>query len=224
MCDPVTLTVVAATTMAASGAYSAYNQYQGGKAQQKHYDSLAAQEDRAGKEALKRGQKQSTLVQDAAKKEIKDFKRDAIQLTSQQRAVMAANGIDISSVTAQDIAKTTYDRLADDETTLRFNADAKSWSVIEESRYRDWYHRQRGANYRAAGHNAKVAGKRQAFGTLLSTAANVTGLLAGASASGVFSSGQTAGKATGFNPKLAANSTSLKPTGKTYSGVSNVYR
>ena len=169
MCDPITIT----TLMVVSGAYQAYSQYQQGSAQKKYYDAQADANTRQGEEIEKAANKQSGLIQDKAARDMARQKTQAQALSSSQRAALAANGIDLSSVTALDIASDTIAKSKMDEMALRFNSDVQSWQVTEDAKYKNWALQTQAEQMRGAGRMAKQAGKQQAVGTLLSTAASV---------------------------------------------------
>lgn len=165
MCDPVTALTVA------SGAFSAYSQYQQGVAESQYYSTVAKQKEIEGKLAVERGQKQSELIQDTAKMEGKQFQRDAAQFKASQRAQLAASGI--YGVTAEDIALDTLDKQRLDEMTLRYNADVKSYETTEGAKFQNYALQSEASQLRTAGKNAKRAAGRNMFSTLLGTATTV---------------------------------------------------
>lgn len=158
----------------ASIAFSAYSQYQQGVAQSRMYDYQAAAAKQEGEAALKRGETRAGLVQDAAKDQGKQQARSAAQLSASQKAALAANGIDLSSVTAQDITLDTSNKVAMDEMAIRHNADLESWSVKNEGIYSNWQKQTEATQHSLASKNAKKAGKREAFGTILGGAAQIS--------------------------------------------------
>lgn len=169
MCSP-TLVISA---MAVAGGTQAYSQYQQGVATNKYYQSLADASEKRGEAAYKTGLKQSQLIQDAAKVENKSQELKAAETASSQRAALAANGIDLSSVTAQDIASDTFSKAKMDELNLRYNADMKSWQAIEEGNQALWSSKIEAGQYRAAGKSAKKTGAINAFSTLAGTAVSI---------------------------------------------------
>lgn len=162
---------------AAAGVSQAYGQYQQGKTQKQYYDYLAETSRMQGEYQKKMGMKQSQLLQDQAKAEGKKQKTEAAQILSMQRAALAANGIDLSSVSAMDLASDSISKARADELALRFNSAAKSWSIETDATYQKWSKDTEASGYSMAGKQAKRAGKQQAFTTLLGTAASV-GLMA----------------------------------------------
>jgi len=195
MCLPIIAVDLPTILTVVAGVYTAVNQYQAGKADNKYYQYLAGQseeEAKAKKEYAKKqgeaivstAEKQSHLIQESAGEDFKTLKKDEAQVLSSQRAALAANGIDLSSVTAQDIASDTLSKAKLDEINIRYNADVKSWETKEEANYKKWALesgadidawnlRTRADQYRYAGKSALQTGKTQAFGTLLSTATSV---------------------------------------------------
>jgi len=179
MCDPVTLTAIAMGVTATAGGVSAYSSYKQGAATKKYYDYMADQSRIEGESVYKAGKKQSELVQESAKQEGKRHKIGTAELASTQRAAMVANGMDLSSVTAQDIASDSMSKAKLDEISMRYNADVKSWSIMEDSKYKRWSANVQADQYGYAGKSAKKAGKMEAFNTLLSTAASVASMSTG---------------------------------------------
>jgi len=60
-----------------------------------------------------------------------------------------------------------------DELALRYNADVNSWQATEEAKNRNWSLQNQAGQLEFAGKNARIAAKRNAFSTLLGTAASV---------------------------------------------------
>jgi len=189
--------MVAMGVTAASGAMQAYGQYQQGATQKQYYDYLAANSEMQGEYAYRTGMKQSELIQDSAKYEGKIQKRDVAQFAAAQRATLVANGIDLSSVTSEDIASDTISKARMDELAIRFNADSKSWSTETDAKYRKWAGQQEAKGQRFSGAQAKYSGKTQAFTTLLSTAASM--FMMGTSLGGSAAKTTTSGGATTFS-------------------------
>jgi len=175
MCDPIT--AVAVTTTAVAGGMQAYGQYKEGAAVNKYRKGVANIQEQQGDILLKRGEKQSELIQDSAKFTGEKQKIEAAQVESAQRAALVANGVDLSSVTAQDLVSDTLSKSRLDELAIRYNADINSWNTTEEAKFKKWSLYTEAAQSRASGANALASGKRKAFTTLLSTAASMAGTL-----------------------------------------------
>jgi len=171
MCDPITIGVMAVT--AVSGGMQAYGQYQQGVANQQYYNYLAETNRIQGDAQYRAGMKESELIQDAAKHELKTFKGNATQFASEQKVRMVANGVDLGSVSASDVVGDTIDKAKMDEYALRYNADSKSWSTETGAKYKKYEGEQKARNNKYAGAMAKYQGKQKAFTTLLSTAGSM---------------------------------------------------
>lgn len=89
--------------------------------------------------------------------------KEGRKLLARQRAVMAANGVDVNSDQALDILDDTRTDTTEDAYAIRTNA----------ARQADGF-RQQQANYSAAASAAKTSSRYQAAGTLLSTASSVS--------------------------------------------------
>lgn len=175
MCNPL---VIVAATQAVAGGMQAYGQYQEGVAQSKMYQFQADQNRMEGNLTVARGQKQSELIQDTSSKEGKRLKVSQAEFNASQRAAMAASGV--TGVTAQDIAGNTLDKQRLDEATLRYNYDTKSYEVTEGAKYQKYALDVQADQLGFAAKNAKTAGKRKAFSTLLGTAASLATMGIGA--------------------------------------------
>ncbi|NJO00346.1 MAG: hypothetical protein HC880_00520 [Bacteroidia bacterium] len=167
MCAPI-LTVAAVGLQVAAGAYNAYNENENAKAQQQYYNHLAAQNEAQGRFEINRGNVQSKAIQDVAKEQGKQFQSDAARQNSSQRAQLAAQGI--TGVTAEDISNDSFNRQKLDELSLRYNADVKSYEVLTDAQYKKYALDSQASQYRFAGEQARAAGKRNVFQTLLGTA------------------------------------------------------
>lgn len=116
------------------GMLSAYNQYQQGKAEQEMYNFQADQ-------ILQQG------VQQAA-----EVKKQGRQFLASQQAAMAANGMALDSLTAEDISKDTLTQNSLDEILIKYNAYNNAFQA------------------RKAGINSRIAGSTKAATTLMGTA------------------------------------------------------
>lgn len=174
MCDPVTLTVVAGTAIAAGGGYTAYNQYKEGVAANKYYQYQADQTNQEAAAVIQQGEKQSNLIQDTAKVQGKDLKTQQGESNSSNKVLAAVMGMAGGSV--EDAISANLNKQQMDEALLRYNADVKSWDVRESSKNKSWALNVQSDQLRYAGKNAKAAGKRQSIGTLLGTAASIAAL------------------------------------------------
>lgn len=122
---------------ALGGFFNAYSQYQQGAAEQDMYNFQADQ-------ILKQGESEAEAV-----------RRRGNKLMSSQRAAMAASGMSLDSVTADDIAYTTARDISLDELTIKYNAQLEALQS------------------RQAGRSAKRAGRTRGFTTLAGTATQV---------------------------------------------------
>ena len=97
------------------------------------------------------------------------------QMVGTQRAALAANGLDLSEGTPLDLVVETAAVGTEDALNIRYNAMREAWGF-----------RQQAQGYRDSAKYDKFAGKSQATGTLLTTAASVFGMAAGGYSSGLF--------------------------------------
>ena len=185
--------VVALAAVAVSGAYSAYSQYQQGKAQGKMYEyqeSLSQQNQELTRQQAKQqadlikktSERNINLTQGAAAEESKRLAGGISRVYGTQRAATGTLGI--GGVTAIDIIKDTFDKANKDQAAIRYNADVRSyeysenarnqvWTVQEEAKNRVWALGEEAKQYSVAAKYARKAGRTQAVGTLLTTAASM---------------------------------------------------
>ncbi len=119
------------------GFFNAYSQYQQGLMEQDMYNFQADQ-------ILKQGESEAEAV-----------RRRGNKLMASQRAAMAASGMSLDSVTADDITYTTARDISLDELTIKYNAQLEALQS------------------RQAGKNAKRAGRTQGLTSLVGTATQV---------------------------------------------------
>lgn len=86
------------------------------------------------------------------------------QMIGSQRAVLAANGVDLGSGTAVDLVGESAGFGEMDALTVRANAAREAWGFTEQAK-----------NYRTQGRMTKWQANNAAKGTLLTTAANALG-------------------------------------------------
>lgn len=165
MCEPTTIAMAA---MAVAGAFSAYQSNQQGKYQQAVANQNARMQER-------NASMQADQARDARARGViaGEEQRDrARQIAARQATSLAGSGLDISSGTSLDLFAETatlgeYDAQVAENNAAReaFGYDFQSTN----SRY--------GARAtRSGGRNARAAGRNQAFGTLLTTGANVASM------------------------------------------------
>jgi len=172
LCDP-TGGVATLVIMGIAGATQAYGQVQQGREQDKYYQYLAGTSRLAGDAALARSQKQSELIQESAGIENKSAAIKAAETSSAQKAAMVASGMDLSSVTAQDITLDTLTKAKMDEMMIRRNANLQSWQTETEGKYAKWEGEEQARQYGYAGKQARKAGNIGAFSTLLGTSVSM---------------------------------------------------
>lgn len=175
MCGPAAPFVALGAMQLGGAAYSAYQTNEAGKESQKYYNYLAAQNAVAASEAKKQGEREETLIQDAAAFDMAKHKRTVRQFAAGQVASAAGNNIGGGSVTTQELAKDTFDRSRLDELAIRYNADQRSWAAKTGANYRAWDLEQQGVQNRVAGVQARRTAARQANATLLGGATQAAG-------------------------------------------------
>ena len=172
LCDP-TGGVATLAIMGVAGVTQAVGQYQQGQSQNSYYQYLAGQSRLDAQAAYDRSLRQSELVGDTAGIQNKNLAIKSAETSSTQKAQMAASGLDLSSVTAQDLTLDTLTRAKMDEAMIRRNANLESWQTEEQGKYAKWQGEEQAKQYGYAGKQAKKAANIQSFTTLLGTAASM---------------------------------------------------
>lgn len=145
---------IAVGLMAVSGAYAADAQKKTGQYQAE----IAAQNAELDETRAEQASRIGAIEEEKHRAKVR-------QLAGTQRANLAAQGIDLSSGTAEAMVEETYTMGETDALTIRFNAMNEAWG-----------YRTSAKNERNAGRWAKASGKNAATGTYLSTAANMSSM------------------------------------------------
>jgi hypothetical protein len=155
VCEVTTATMfwIALASSAATGAYTADASKKQGQYQAEVAHQNAALSDHKAAQAATIGSIQEERARTRGKLAI-----------GQQRAAIAANGVDLGSGTAMDIVSDTALFGEEDALTTRFNAMNDAWGL-----------RAQAVDYRNQGRAAKAKGKNEATGTYLTTGANMAG-------------------------------------------------
>ena len=152
--------------------FAADNARRTAAAQSGYYRTLANQADNSAMLAEVSGERQATNVKDAAAATYAQHLRGSKQLTGAQRAVAGAAGIS-GSVTAEDIARDTANKMSLDEMAIRFNADSTADEVLRNAGLTAMNLRADAGNYRMSGDEAMIAGKLNSYTSLIGGAASV---------------------------------------------------
>jgi hypothetical protein len=187
---------IAAVVSVAMQAYAGHRQAQAqkaaGEAQSNYYDYLAESSRRQGDAELQKGQMQSEIIQDAAKEKGKLLKTRGAEVAASQKVALAASGVPLSSVTAEDISRSTQGKITADALMLRHNADLKGWQAMTDAGYKKWEADTKAGQYGYASKYSAYAGRVNARNTYLGTAAKIgSNLLMSNVFSGFGSSGVT---------------------------------
>jgi hypothetical protein len=133
---------------AAGAVTNAYSQYQQGQIAQSVSNSQARSLDNSASSVITSGYSQA-----------KKFQTQTSRMEANQRASMAANGVDPNSGTNVDVQTDTAGQAELDRLTILYNANMKAWELNQEA-----------SQQRLSGKSAALAGKINAASTLLSGA------------------------------------------------------
>ena len=136
---------------AAAGAYSADASKNMGRYQQQVAEQNAELSEFKAQQAATIGSVQEERMRSRAR-----------QMVGQQRAAIAANGVEVGSGTALDLVSETALFGEEDALMTRFNAMNEAWGL-----------RAQAVDYRNEGRAARTRGQNEATGTYLTTGANM---------------------------------------------------
>lgn len=153
MCEPTT---IAMGLMAVSGAFAAKSAHDQGKYQQKVMENNAKSAEYAAQDALARG----AVEEDQARQRMR-------AMIGQQKAALAANGIDTTTGTGSLLLTDTAGLGEFDALTVRNNAMKQAYGMNVQA-----------DNLMAEGAAARVGGRNQAIGSLLTTGSQAMSMYA----------------------------------------------
>lgn len=163
MCEPTTIIAVTGLILtAAAGVQTARAQRAAGE---------AAEEQSAENAKAANAQARNTELSGQVEEDRR--RQQTRQLLASQRTTFAANNLDMSVGTPMEILGDTAAIGEQDALTIRANAAREAWGYRAEAN-----------NYLNQGRAANAAGKNQAMGTYLTTAASMTNQAAGMAGSG----------------------------------------
>lgn len=169
MCEPVSLAIAGTAIAAAGSIVQGVNQSNQMRYAARVADANAAMDRAAAQDAIDRG----------AKEEQRQYRKNA-QLLGQQRAALAANGLEVDFGSAADIQGDTKRIGWEDASTIRQNAirEAKGYEISAANNV------DKAASSRAGASAAVIGSVFDAGSTILSGASQVAKLKAGRSGRG----------------------------------------
>lgn len=170
MCAPIVLAGVSAGLQLYSSMQQAKSIRAEGDAAKSYYDYNAKVAEQNAILAERTGLAQSRSIQDSQAIRGKQLKYSQAELRASQAAALAASGISLSSVTANDIERSTVSKQALDESLLRHEADTRSWEALTNASNQAYSNRVQATGYRASGLQAQYASRLNSRATLISGA------------------------------------------------------
>jgi len=155
------------------GVLGAYGQYQQGVSQNKYYQYLAKQNEKQAIEVKKAAKEEVGFIQDVAAEQSAQVGDVVEQTLASQKTGLAASNISLSSKTAEDVARATFDAGLKDEAAIRYNADISAWQTTRQATSTAEQLRSQAKAYKKSGRAAGRAGTFGAFSTLLGTGASI---------------------------------------------------
>lgn len=168
-----TLAIGATTAASVAGAgIAAYGQYQAGQSQKKMYNYEAQSQALQANYDLSVGEAQAENIENVGSEEMRSLVQKQAQTEGSQKAAEGASGT-AGSVTAENIATSTFTKEQLDQRMLRYNTDIKAWSANTQAEGEAWGANVTSAQDRIAGKNAAIGANYNAAGTLLGGATSI---------------------------------------------------
>jgi hypothetical protein len=168
--EPITLGILITGLSSIFGAIGAQQQ---GQKQQAYNNYMADQADKLAVNVQKTGQTQSELIQTSAAGESQKVKNEFTKTQGTQTAAIAAQGIGLDSVTAQDLAFSSLSNYEKDHVMIKHNANLSSWQTETQAFNEAEDLKSKAKGYRMAGTNAAEAGNWNAATSILGGARQV---------------------------------------------------
>lgn len=161
---------IAPILMVAGGGLSAGSSIMGGYSQNAYYQNLATENDKQALEVEKTSTEQVGYIKDTAARQVGEVRQAGKSIGATQKSNLAASNISLSSGTAEDIARASFNAANKDEAAIRYNADISAWQTMKNAKQTATNLRTQAKGYRQAGTNAQATGILGGIGSLLGNA------------------------------------------------------
>jgi hypothetical protein len=145
----------------------------GANSENQYYQYLATENEKQAGAVMQTASTQKGLVYDAAGRDTLNVRNQLKAITASQKTGLAASNISLASVTAEDIARDTFNAGNKDEAAIRYNADMQAYQIMNNAQQTKYNLLAQAKGYRQAGENKQTAGYLNAFAGLLNTGSNV---------------------------------------------------
>jgi len=167
--------VMGGISMVLGAGLEAGSQYMAGKQQSEYYQNLAEQNEKQAPEVIKTAKEQRGLIQDTASRQSQKLRTGLKDIVAKQKTGFAASNIDLSSKTAEDVARSSFNQELEDEMLIRYKADVSSWQTTKSAEQTAENLLAEARGYRKAGKYAKQSGVINTITSLLGNASNFAG-------------------------------------------------
>nr|QGT50646.1 hypothetical protein Elusimicrob1349_1160 [uncultured Elusimicrobia bacterium] len=164
---------IAAIIQAASSIGSSVLSYWGSKSQNKLYDAQAAAYETNAEIAQKTGERQADYQTQEAASQVHALRKQGEEVKGSQLAAMAAQGMDISSGSAQDVLSASERAQREDEDLIRYNAELAALETRRGADAQAADLRHQANQTRIAKKQAKAAAKMALYGSILTGSSQV---------------------------------------------------
>lgn len=164
--------LIAIAAMQALGSFFSSNKQ--AEMQGKYYSFLADQSKLKADLLKKAGEEEVTYAQDEGARLSKDLAKNIKQLDAVQKTTMISQGIELGSVTAEDIATDTLSKEKLDEMAIRYNADLKSYQARKSASLQALQAYGEAASLGLSGQMQSSATRLNAYSSLLGNASQIS--------------------------------------------------
>ncbi|MGB2579513.1 hypothetical protein AAIR98_001432 [Elusimicrobium simillimum] len=169
MCTPTAIM----GTQAAGGLTSMAGSYISGRAQQSYYNSMADSLESQTRQNDLATERQIDLDAERGAYQYGQINKEGKKIFGQQKVAMAAAGMDLSSVSAEDIIRdSAYNQILDQD-MLRYNTHTAAGEKRLANKLTNINLKSQATQARLAGKNAKIASNMEMYSTMLNTGATV---------------------------------------------------
>jgi len=166
---------IAAIIQAASSIGSSVLSYWGSKSKNRLYDAQASAYETNAALAEQTGRRQADYLTQEAASQVHTWRKQGEETKGSALAAMAAQGMDISSGSAQDVLNASERALQEDEDLIRYNAELAALETRRGADAQAADLRHQANQTRIAKRQARAAAKMALYGSILTGSSQVAG-------------------------------------------------
>lgn len=166
------LAIAGAAIVVAGAIGQAYTAYSQGKSNRDYYRFLSEQSKLKSDLTMQAAEENVGYIQDQAARNSGLLRANYNQVESAQKAQMAAQGMALNSVTAEDIIKDNVSKMKLDEMAIRYNAELGAYQTRKNAIMQSFDLRAQAGSQMFSGEMAYWTGQQQGLSSLIGGAGN----------------------------------------------------